>query len=112
MLNVISSLTLKNYIRTFDKVAYDNQLEPYIGEDGHYTFKTDGDFKIMQLNDLHIAGGHWSLKKDKKTIYEVCTMVQVDKPDLIILNGDSGMSRTYIFQIWNLRLYQLSYATK
>ena len=89
MLNVISSLTLKNYIRTFDKVEYANQLVPVIDDDGHYTFTTDGDFKIMQLNDLHIAGGHWSLKKDKKTIYEVMTMVQVEKPDLVILNGDS-----------------------
>ena len=89
MLNVISSLTLKNYIRSFDKVEYANQLTPTVGEDGHYTFTTDGDFKIMQLNDLHIGGGHWSLKKDKKTMYEVMTMVQVEKPDLIVLNGDS-----------------------
>ena len=89
MLNVICSLTLKNYIRSFDKVEYDNQLVPTVGEEGYYQFVTDGDFKIMQLNDLHIGGGHWSLKKDKKTIYEVMTMVQIEKPDLIILNGDS-----------------------
>lgn len=89
MLNVISSLTLKNYIRTFDKVEYTNQLVPVVDDDGHYTFTTDGDFRIMQLNDLHIAGGHYSLKKDKKTIYEVMTMVQIEKPDLVILNGDS-----------------------
>lgn len=86
--NSISNAILKNYIKTFDKVKYDTQLVPVV-EDGYYTFKTDGDFRIMQLNDIHIGGGHYTLKKDKKTVYEVMTMVQVEKPDLIILNGDS-----------------------
>ena len=52
MLNVISSLTLKNYIRSFDKVEYANQLVPTVGEDGHYTFTTDGDFKNAEGNQL------------------------------------------------------------
>ena len=42
----------------------------------------------MQLNDLHIGAGLSSLKNDKKTLYEVITMVQKEKPDLVILAGD------------------------
>ena len=56
MLNVISSLTLKNYIRSFNKVEYNNQLLTTLSEDVHYTFTTYCDFKIIQLNELHIGG--------------------------------------------------------
>ena len=76
------------YIRSFDKVEYENQLVPEIGEDGYYTFTTDGDFRIMQISDMHLGGGLFSYNEDRKTIYEVITMVQKEKPDLIILNGD------------------------
>ncbi len=43
----------------------------------------------MQINDIHIGGGFATLKNDKKTIYEVMTMVQKEKPDLLVVLGDS-----------------------
>ena len=86
--NGISNIILSNYIKTFDPVAYESRLEPVL-ENGHYTFTTDGDFKIMQINDIHLGGGIFTVKKDQKTIYEVMTMVQNEKPDLVILNGDN-----------------------
>ena len=87
--NTFATISLKSYINKFDKVEYDSQLVPVKDENGYYTFTTDGEFRIMQINDIHIGGGHYSLKKDKKTVYEVMTMVQKEKPDLIILNGDN-----------------------
>ena len=87
-LNGISNMVFSSYIKSFDKVEYETQLEPSL-DNGHYTFITDGDFKVMQINDIHLGGGHYMLKKDKKTIYEVMTMVQKEKPDLVILNGDN-----------------------
>lgn len=87
--NNIASYTLKKYIDTFDTVSKPNVIEPTVDEDGHYVFTTDGDFKVMNLTDLHIGGGISSTKNDRKTIYEVCTMVLKEKPDLIILDGDN-----------------------
>lgn len=81
-------LSLRAYIRSFDEVKYDNQLVPEIGEEGYYTFTTDDDFRIMQISDMHLGGGYFSIKQDRKTVYEIMTMVQKEKPDLVILNGD------------------------
>lgn len=81
---------LVKYIDTFDKITYENQLIPYKDSaTGFYTFKTDNDIKIMQLTDIHLGGGCYSKLQDKKTIYEVMTMVQHEKPDLVILDGDN-----------------------
>ena len=85
----ITNLRLRHYINSFAPVEYDSQLIPEKGSEGYMTFTSDGDFEIMQLNDLHIGGGIPTYKADCKTIYEVMTMVQKEKPDLVILNGDS-----------------------
>ena len=86
----VAQILLRNYIKDVEPVVYENQLVPEVDEKtGFYTITSDDDIRIMQLNDLHIGGGLATLKKDKKTVYEVATMVQKEKPDLIILNGDS-----------------------
>ena len=82
-------LALRKEIKSFAKVEYENQLVPEIGEEGYYTFTTDDDIKIMQISDIHLGGGIGSYKNDSKTLYEVATMVTEEKPDLVILNGDS-----------------------
>ena len=84
----ITTLSLRAYIKSFDKVEYTEQIVPTKEEEGYYTLRSDDDLKIMVLTDLHIAGGFYSLKKDKKTVYELMTMVQKEKPDLVILDGD------------------------
>ena len=86
---IVANIMLRSYIKSFDPVAYENQLVPTVGEDNFYVITSDKDIKVMQLNDLHIGGGLATLKKDKKTVYEVMTMVQKEKPDLVVLNGDS-----------------------
>lgn len=87
--NGIERATLKNYIHSFDAVEYDaDRLVPQM-EDGHITFKTDKDIKIMQLTDIHIGGGSWTTREDKKTIYEIITMLQQEKPDFVVLDGDN-----------------------
>lgn len=84
------SLALRGYIRSFEPVAYDAQLVPVYDESlGHYAIQTDRELKIMMLSDLHIGGGCWSFKKDKKTVYEVISMLQQERPDLVILGGDN-----------------------
>lgn len=85
----IAQVVLRHYIRSFDKAEKTDQIVPQIEEEGFQTFRTDKEFNIMQINDIHLGGGFATLKTDKKTVYEVMTMVQKEKPDLIILNGDS-----------------------
>ena len=85
------SLSLRHYISTFEPVAYDGDRVIPVYDDalGHYTVTTDRDLKIMMLTDLHIGGGCWSSKNDRKTVYEVITMLQAEKPDIVVLCGDN-----------------------
>lgn len=89
-INYACNLMLRDYIESFDVVDYpEDRLVPEIGEEGHYTITTDRDLKIMHITDVHVGGGMFSFKRDKKTIYEVITMLQKEKPDLVILGGDN-----------------------
>ncbi len=86
------SLHLRHYINSFDPVDYStvDRVVPEIDEKtGYYTFTTDRDLRIMVLTDIHMGGGFWSYSKDMKTAKEVITMLQKEKPDLVILDGDN-----------------------
>lgn len=88
--NYICNVNLRNYIKSFEEVKYEaDRLVPALDEDGHYTFTTDREFKVMQLSDIHLGGGLFSYKRDKKAIYEVIMMLQAEKPDLVVLGGDN-----------------------
>lgn len=76
-----------DYAKSFDKVVYENQLVPVEDEEG-WTFTTDGEFKIVQLTDVHIGGGAFSLGKDKKAMNAVAAMLTAEKPDLVVITGD------------------------
>lgn len=83
-----------------DVVAYRENIrivesKDYVGspltpvmEDGVYTFYTDRDFKILQLTDIHIGGGAFSIGKDRKAFDAVATLVKRVNPDLVVLTGD------------------------
>ncbi len=76
------------YIDSFSKVEIENQLVPEYDEDGVAYFTTDGDFKIMQLTDVHITGGFLGATEDKKAINAVAAMISTEKPDLVVVTGD------------------------
>ena len=76
-----------DYAKSFDKVVYEEQLVPVEEEDG-WTFTTDGDFKVVQLTDVHIGGGAFSVGKDKKAMNAVAAMLTAEKPDLVVITGD------------------------
>ncbi len=76
-----------DYAKSFDKVVYENQLVPTEEENG-WTFTTDGDFKVVQLTDVHIGGGAFSVSKDKKAMNAVAAMLTAEKPDLVVITGD------------------------
>lgn len=87
IVNIICNIRLRYYINTFDAVQYEKeQLVPQ-KEEGYYTFRTNEPFDMMYLTNIHMGGGFGTYKQDKKTIYEVITMLQAEKPDLVILGG-------------------------
>ena len=45
---------------SYSKIEFENQLVPQKDENGNWYFTTDGDFKVMQLTDIHIGGGFMS----------------------------------------------------
>ena len=91
--NKISEKSMHEYIDSFASVEYENQLKPQLDEYGNWYFTTDGDFKIMQITDVHLGGGCLSRTDDKKAMNAIAAMVAYEKPDLVISTGD--MASTY-----------------
>ena len=87
IVNACVNTSRNKYAKSFEAVKYESRPEP-VKEDGYYTFRTDGEFKIMQLTDVHIGGGYWSAGKDRTTLKEVATMISEEKPDLVVVTGD------------------------
>lgn len=75
---------------SFETVKYENQLVPEKDENGYWTFTTDEDFKVMQLTDIHIGGGWMSKKKDAMALNAVAAMITAEKPDLVVITGDTA----------------------
>lgn len=94
LLNVINAIAMKNYINTFDKVEYENQLTPTT-ENGETYFTTDSDFKILQITDVHLTGGILFSRNDRKAINAVSSMISTEKPDLVIFTGDVSFAVPY-----------------
>ncbi len=84
--------SLIKYIETFDPVDYagtSRSLPVYDEAAGHYSFSSEDGLKIMMLTDIHLGGGRWTRTTDKKAVYEIITMLQNEKPDLVVLCGDN-----------------------
>ena len=86
--NELNKTAMNEYVDSFGKVEIENQLIPELDETGRYCFTTDGDFKVMQLTDVHIGGGILSAEKDKKAINAVAAMITAEKPDMVVVTGD------------------------
>ncbi len=88
VVNIVLARSHYEYAYSFAPVEYEEQLVPEIGEDGYYTFVTDGDFKVVQLTDIHIGSGFLSSKKDNMAMNAVAAMLSAEKPDLVTVTGD------------------------
>ncbi len=95
--NVVAVDNLLDKATSTSAVEYSDgeRLVPVKDEDGYWTFTTDRDFKVMQLTDIHIGGGFLSAKKDKWAMGAVATMVQQEKPDLVVVTGDIAFPMPY-----------------
>lgn len=91
-------LSVQHLLKTgnsYNKVAFENQLVPEMDENGNWYFITDGDFKVMQLTDIHIGGGFMTKGVDEKALNAVAAMVTREKPDLVIATGDIAFPVPY-----------------
>ncbi len=85
-INVFNNIV--EYAQSFKPVEVENKLEPQKDSDGSWVFNTDRDLKVLQITDVHIGGGWMSQEKDRKALNAVATMIQTEKPDLVVLTGD------------------------
>lgn len=83
------------YIDGFSKVEIENQLTPSYDDYGNAYFETDGDFKVMQLTDVHLVGGALFAENDKKALNAVAAMIEAEKPDLVVVTGDISYAMIY-----------------
>ena len=64
------------------RISYDDRT-------GVYTVtKPDGDFRILQLTDIHLGGGVLSYSKDAKALEAVYALLVETNPDLVVVTGD------------------------
>ena len=71
-----------NVYESDSKIAYDD-------ETGIYTItKGPGDFKLLQLTDIHLGGGVLSYDKDLKALKACYALLQATQPDLVVITGD------------------------
>lgn len=96
LINAINERSLEKYVDSFGAVDMPDQLLPATDADGVTYFTTDGEFKIVQLTDVHIGGGIFSRAEDKKAINAVAAMISAEKPDLVVVTGDISFPVPYI----------------
>jgi hypothetical protein len=77
------------YINSIPNIYDGKSAISYDDETGIYTItKLDGDFKILQLTDIHLGGGALSYDKDIKALEAVYELLDKTRPDLVIVTGD------------------------
>lgn len=66
-----------------------DRLKQIDDETFRFRISKDGDFKILQLTDLHLGFGFLSRSRDKLALDAVKKIIDESKPDMIVLTGDS-----------------------
>lgn len=98
LVTVMNYCAVEHLLKTgssYNKVEIENQLVPEKDANGNWYFTTDGDFKVMQITDIHIGGGFMSKTVDEKAMNAVAAMVTKEKPDLVIAIGDIAFPVPY-----------------
>lgn len=78
----------RRFISRIAPLSYETQLHPEKDAAGRWMFTADGDFKILQLSDIHIGGGFMSIRKDNLALNAVAAMITAEQPDLVVFTGD------------------------
>lgn len=85
----LDSYYIQPYISTVSPVSDNKNEISYNDDTGVYTITSDGgDFKILQLTDIHLGGSAVSATKDLKALEACSKLIQYTKPDFVIITGD------------------------
>ncbi len=83
------------YIETLETIGTKNDfvVSKTTGEGEYgwtFTFEESKkrDLKVLQLTDIHIGAGGWSVQKDKAAINAIYALVKEAQPDLVVITGD------------------------
>lgn len=106
---IISAVSSNDLLASLDKVQkveYNDDHEQFkpvldettgkakLDENGCFNFVIDKEklesrnFKVLQLTDVHIGAGAFSINNDKWAVQTVIDMVTKFKPDLVVVTGD------------------------
>ncbi len=79
-----------DYSNMANQNYYPSTVEVFTDELGEVSIKLkeDRNLKVLQLTDIHIGNGPFTVKKDKKAISAICSLIEHVVPDLIVLSGD------------------------
>lgn len=92
--NDVNYRNMLEYIDTFAPVSGEGDvISPLTDEYGNTYFVSDGEFKILQITDVHLGGGVFYADSDRKALNAVAAMIGAERPDLVIVTGD--MCSTY-----------------
>ncbi|WP_167956159.1 metallophosphoesterase family protein [Anaerosporobacter faecicola] len=86
----LGSWYIQPYIATIPSVATRELAITYNEETGVYTIQNPdkGDFKILQITDVHLGGSLLSYRKDMKALEAVYELIDYAKPDFVVVTGD------------------------
>lgn len=85
----LDTYMLQPYINTVSPVEHAQSTVSYNEDTGVYTLTTDSDnFKVLQLTDIHIGGGVFSVSKDTKALKACYSLISETKPDFVVVTGD------------------------
>ena len=77
------------YINSVPNIYDGKSSISYDDSTGIYTIiKPDGDFKLLQLADIHLGGSVLSYDKDIKALEAVYELIERTRPDFVIVTGD------------------------
>lgn len=81
---------IQPYIATIPAVEHRQISIEYDEETGIYTLQNPeaGDFRILQLTDIHLGGSLLSYRKDINALQTVYDLIDRAKPDFIVITGD------------------------
>lgn len=87
LIGYIHSQKLMETIRGYEPIG--TTYEAFMDEEtGYWTFEAGEDFNVLQLTDLHVGGGLFSIREDYLAVEAVYSLIKKTKPDLVILTGD------------------------
>ncbi len=89
-------VNMQDYMSKYSSLSKNNIITTK-NDDGSWSIKKtdDGDFKVLQLTDVHLSAGDVYTERNKKAMDAVYTIVENERPDLIEMTGDYVFAMPY-----------------